>query len=400
MKAEQQQSMNGVRGLMSGLGLGATLMYFLDAGRGARRRALVRDKLVRTVNVAGDAAGTALRDTSNRARGIAAEARTRLWRNGADDRVIEARVRSELGRIVSHPGAIFALVEDGHVTLAGDVLASEVERLMDVVGRVRGVTGVTSQLRVHETGENVPALQGGAPRTGQEPEFLQDNWSPAARLVAGVAGGGLTLLGLRRRGPLGSAIGLMGLALLARGGTNRPLRRVVGVGGGRRAINVQKTITIDAPVEQVWSHLTHWERLPEWMSHVREVRSSGVPGTVGERTHWVVDGPAGTTVSWEAETTRLVQHELVAWKSVEGSPVHQAGIIEFDRNDDGSTRVQVQLTYNPPAGAIGHAFAALFSRDPKKQMDDDLARLKTYIETGRAPHDAAQPTSGNGGASA
>lgn len=385
-----EQPKGRVRGLMSGLGVGAALMYFLDPDRGVRRRAMVRDKLVHGVNVAGDAAGTALRDSANRARGVAAEARSRLRRNGTDDRVIEARVRATLGRIVSHPGAVFALGENGHVTLAGDVLASEAERVVSEVGRVRGVVGVTNQLRVHESPDGVPALQGGVPRSGDLGEFQQENWSPAARLAAGVAGGALTVAGIRRPGIFGSALGLMGLALLARGGTNRPIRRVVGA-GGRRGITVQKTITIHAPIEQVWAYLTEWERFPQWMTHVREVRASGVPGSIGERTHWVVDGPAGTTVSWDAETTRLVQNELVAWKSVEGAPVRQAGMIQFERQD-GDTRVHIQLSYNPPAGALGHAVAKIFGRDPKHQMDDDLARLKTFIETGRAPHDAAQPT--------
>ncbi len=31
--------------------------------------------------------------------------------------------------------------------------------------------------------------------------------------------------------------------------------------------------------------------------------------------------------------------------------------------------------------------------DPKARMDADLVRMKTFIETGKPPHDAAQPTS-------
>jgi hypothetical protein len=53
--------------------------------------------------------------------------------------------------------------------------------------------------------------------------------------------------------------------------------------------------------------------------------------------------------------------------------------------------VQIELHYNPPGGAVGHAIAALFKRDPKHQMDDDLARIKTAIETGQPPRDAAAP---------
>jgi uncharacterized membrane protein len=51
------------------------------------------------------------------------------------------------------------------------------------------------------------------------------------------------------------------------------------------------------------------------------------------------------------------------------------------------------MTYSPPAGAIGHAAAKILRADPKKEMDDDLARAKTFLETGRPPHDAAKASS-------
>jgi uncharacterized membrane protein len=52
--------------------------------------------------------------------------------------------------------------------------------------------------------------------------------------------------------------------------------------------------------------------------------------------------------------------------------------------------VDIRLSYNPVAGGMGHAVAAMFGADPKTQMDEDLARMKTLIETGRPPHDAAR----------
>jgi uncharacterized membrane protein len=58
---------------------------------------------------------------------------------------------------------------------------------------------------------------------------------------------------------------------------------------------------------------------------------------------------------------------------------------------DQGTRVDVHLGYNPVLGAVGHAVATFFARDPKRQLDDDLARLKTTIETGIPPRDAAEP---------
>jgi uncharacterized membrane protein len=349
---------------------------------------MVRDRFLHAVRVAEDAAGTTSRDLANRARGILSE-RFPDGHRADDDAVIEARARSELGRVVAHPGAVTVIAEGGVVTLAGDVLDEEVHRLLARVRRIRGVHGVENRLAVHDSAEGVPALQGGTPRTGEEFELLQEHWTPAARLITGLAGGVLTVYGVRRRDSFGAAVGLAGLALLTRGTTNSELRRVVGA-GGRRGTDILKTINIAAPLDEVFAYMTDWENFPHWMKHVREVRSSGPQGDVGERTHWKVDGPAGTTVTWDAVTTRFVPNELVAWKSVDGAPVRQAGRIRFTPNDRGGTRVQIQMSYNPPAGALGHAVATFFRRDPKRQMDDDLARLKTTIETGHEPRDAAE----------
>ena len=380
-------------GVLGGIGIGAALMYFLDHDRGARRRALVVDKLVHAGHLAGDAIGTTARDAGNRARGAAAIARARVQPDDADDRIIEERVRAELGRVVSHPSAIVATAAQGRVTLSGPVLAREADDLLARVRRVRGVTDVENRLQPHESGEGVSALQGGIQRRGGEFELRQTNWTPAARLLTTAAGGALAIYGARRRGAVGSALGLAGVALFSRGASNTELSRLTGIGGRRDAVNVQKAIVVNAPVEDVFEHFTQWENWPRWMSHVREIRRSEPRGAVGERTHWVVDGPAGRSIEWDAETTRIVPNELVSWKSVEGAAIRHEGTVRFDRTADGGTRVQVQMSYAPPGGALGHAVAALFGRDPRRQMNDDLARFKTTLETGHPPRDAARQVS-------
>ena len=384
-------------GLVGGLGLGAALMYFLDPERGRRRRHMVRDQLVHAGRVAGDAVGTTSRDLRNRARGTAAAARARVTSDEPDDVVLAARVRSVLGRSVSHPSAITVSAEQGRVTLAGPVLEREVRRVLSAVRAVRGVHHVENRLDAHESAEHVPALQGGTARTGGRLELAQENWSPAARLLTGAAGGALALYATRRRDTLGSLLGVAGLALAARGATNLSSQRLTGIGAQRRAVDVQKAITINAPVERVFEFFSAWENWPRWMSHVREVRRTGtVAGD--DRTHWVVDGPAGVPIAWNAVTTKLVPDDTIAWKSVEGSAVRHAGLVHFKPTADGATTVEVQMSYNPPAGAVGHAVAAFFNRDPKRQMDDDLARLKTTIETGRPPRDAAARGNAHAGA--
>jgi uncharacterized membrane protein len=376
--------------LVGAAGLGAALMYFLDPDRGARRRHLVRDRFVHARVRTADALGSTTRDLRNRTRGLAAEARSRLKRDAADDDVIAARVRSEIGRVVSHPSSILVSADQGHVTLGGPVLAGEVDRLLSAARGVRGVRDIENRLEVHESAEGVPGLQGGQERIGERPELAQENWAPAARLLTGAVGSALAIYGARRRDALGAALGLAGLALATRGATNRPAKRLAGV-AGRRAIDVRKTITVNAPVGRVFGFFSQWENWPRWMSHVREVRHAGTVGG-DARTHWVVDGPAGVPIEWDALTTKLVPNEEIAWKTVEGSAVEHAGVIRFLPAADGATTVDIRMSYNPPAGAVGHTVAALLGRDPKHQMDDDLARLKTTIETGIPPHDAAQRT--------
>jgi osmotically-inducible protein OsmY len=149
--------------VIGGIGLGAGLMYLLDPDLGSRRRALVRDKLVRTAHQTGDAVDATSRDVSNRARGLAAETGSRLSEDDANDEVVAERVRSELGGTVRHPGSIAVRVENGRVTLSGPILADEVDRLLAQVSSVRSVTGVENRLEVHEQAGNTPGLQG-APR--------------------------------------------------------------------------------------------------------------------------------------------------------------------------------------------------------------------------------------------
>ena len=95
---------------------GAGLMYLLDPGSGKRRRARLRDKAVHAGGAAGEAIGTTSRDLRNRAAGVAAQARALVRGEEVPDRVLEERVRSRLGRAVSHPGSIEVTARRGAVT--------------------------------------------------------------------------------------------------------------------------------------------------------------------------------------------------------------------------------------------------------------------------------------------
>ncbi|HYZ90259.1 MAG TPA: BON domain-containing protein [Myxococcales bacterium] len=227
--------MGTVASALGGFVLGATVARLLDPRSGARRRAQVLQKGVHTTHEAADFTGKSLRDLRNRSRGI--------WhaifgpRGPVDDAVLVERVRSKLGRVSSHPGAIEVSVSDGCVELRGPVLAVEHRQVIDAVACVRGVSRVDDDLQLHQQ-PDVPALQGGAARPIPRLKLLQENWAPGMRLVVGSAGAALIAWGAARRGIFGVSTGGIGALLLARSIANRPVKRVVGVGAGRRGVDV------------------------------------------------------------------------------------------------------------------------------------------------------------------
>ena len=372
-----KQAMQTVSTAAGGFMVGIAVARLLDPRSGASRRAVIVQKGAHGLHELADFADKASRDLRNRSRGI--------WHaftgdgGAVPDEVLVERVRSKLGRVCSHPGAIAVSANDGCVELRGPVLAAEHRQILEAIADVPGVCAIDDDLERHERTDDVPALQGGAGRQDPpEPELLQVNWAPGTRLVVGTAGAALIGWGASRRGLAGIGIAGIGALLVARATANLPLARLIGVRGGRRVIDVQKSIFIAAPPDELYRFFAAAENFPRFMEHVREVRITG-----DGRWHWRVEGPGGIDVGWEAEVTRAEPGRLLSWRTVPNATVESSGTVFF-APVEGGTRIDVRLTYNPPLGAIGHGFAALLESDPKKQLDDDLMRLKSLVERGKA----------------
>lgn len=204
----------------TGLGLGTAAMFLLDPDRGKRRRALVRDKFALAARKTQDCMEVTGRDLRNRTMGTIAAIQSRLTSEQPDDTVLVDRVCAKVGRNVSHPSAIEVTAQNGNVTLSGPILANEVAPLLSCVKWVPGVKDINNNLEVHEEAGNHPSLQGGRERLGNRFEFFQENWSPAARVLAGAAGASLAVYGGTRRSALGAGLGAAGLLLMTRGITN------------------------------------------------------------------------------------------------------------------------------------------------------------------------------------
>lgn len=203
---------------LKGIGIGATCMYFCDPERGARRRALVRDKAIHTTNRLGKTIDTASRDFTNRAGGMVAELQSLFSvETPTDIRVVE-RVRARIGHVIAHPAKVHVSAHYGVVTLGGTVLASEVSSLLQCVTATRGVVGVRNELMA----SLVPGAD--AEHMGEVVVMTKRNaplhWSPVTRLVVGTAGGLIAFYGKRQGGMLGGAVSALGFGLLTRSMTN------------------------------------------------------------------------------------------------------------------------------------------------------------------------------------
>lgn len=366
--------------IAGGIGVGIGLLGVLGSRGGARRRALVRDKAASALRHTGELLDKSARDLRNRSRGALAEARASVRTREVRDDVLVDRVRAKLGRVVSHPHAIEVKAIDGGVFLSGPILAREVDDLISAVSAVRGVTRVDHQLEVHRSAEGIPSLQGARRRTRRARRTGErfESWTPLTRVLVGVLGVGLVGAAIGRRDPVGLVLGGCGGAALLRASANRPFKRLLGLAGGRRAVDFQKTITVRAPLEEVFSFFASFENLPRFMAHLRKVERKE-DGT----TRWTAAGPAGVPVSWDAELTEYVPNEVIAWRSVPGAAIASAGIVRFQESPEGGTRLDIKMSYNPPAGALGHAVAALFGADPRRAMDEDLVRFQSLMERGK-----------------
>lgn len=365
--------------VVAGAAVGAGAMILFDPERGARRCARLRDKTVGWGHRL-RRSDSLVRDLSNRGRGILAELRGRLDRREVGDEILVERVRSRLGLWTSHPGAIEVHVETGLVTLSGPILQSEAQALVSQVARVRGVRGVNDRLDAHDRPGNVPALQGQPRRHGSRRVVPSEQWTPTDRLLRAAAGSAVAAYGLSRRTVLGAGVALGGAALTVRALANQPLKRITGIGAGRRAVSVQKDINVAVPVSTAYTLWSDPTAFPSFMDNVRDVRATGP-----RRTHWTIRGPAGLPIEWDAVITRLIPNESISWKTAPGSMMQHAGTVRFDAMPDGSTRIELKFTYNPIIGGIGHAAATLFGADARALLDAEIGRLKTYLESSQEP---------------
>jgi uncharacterized membrane protein len=152
-----------------------------------------------------------------------------------------------------------------------------------------------------------------------------------------------------------------------------------------RRIQVTKTMTVRASVEEVYRFWRDFQNLPRFMAHLQSVVVQG-----DRRSRWTAKGPGGKTVSWEAEITADRPNERIAWQSLPGADVPNRGQVLFLPAPGGrGTELRVDLEYDPPAGIFGATLAKLLGREPGEQIEGDLRRFKQVMEVGEVTNSDA-----------
>ena len=351
---------------LGGAALGAIVMYLLDPDRGAPLRAVSGEKLRQLGRQTGDALDKVMHGIGGR-----------MGRSNAAD----------AGGSYMSDGGKGDFVNNGR-NQDVSMSAGQSGRYDSTAARADGVSGMLRQ--------GVESMQRAlAPESGSYRTNADSLTGPARRGgMRGATLAGASVLGMgglmAPRSPIGMAMGLAGLALLVSATTRRPLRSMLGAATHAQPVEMDKTIRIDASPEQVFDMFANYENFPRFMSNVVEVRDLG-----NRRSHWVVKGPAGSQFAWNAMLTEHSRPRRLAWESEPGAEVEQSGSIQFEPIHSG-TRVTVRMSYRPPVGVVGHAVASLLGRDPERQMDEDLARMKSLVERGTIHHAGARQSASDG----
>ncbi|HUG48138.1 MAG TPA: SRPBCC family protein [Candidatus Limnocylindria bacterium] len=133
---------------------------------------------------------------------------------------------------------------------------------------------------------------------------------------------------------------------------------------------VEASIDVNVPVSTAYNQWTQFEEFPQFMEGVKQVRQ------LDDRTlEWTAE-IAGNEETWRADISEQEPDQRIAWHSTEGAK--NAGVITFHRIDDNTTRLMLQLDFEPEGAVekVGDAMGI-----PERRVKGDLERFKEFIES-------------------
>ncbi|MFC9282255.1 SRPBCC family protein [Streptomyces collinus] len=134
---------------------------------------------------------------------------------------------------------------------------------------------------------------------------------------------------------------------------------------------VEESIEVHVPVSAAYNQWTQFEDFPQFMDGVERIEQR-----TDTLTHWKTR-IGGVEREFDAEITEQIPDERVAWSSI-GGEAHQPGVVTFHYIDDHTTKIMLQLDYEPEglAETVGDKLGFV-----RRQANGDLKRFKGFIES-------------------
>jgi len=134
-----------------------------------------------------------------------------------------------------------------------------------------------------------------------------------------------------------------------------------------------KSIIVKGSIGDIYALWENFENFSSFMKDIKSVRKTGE-----KKSHWIMKGPLGKDLEWDAQTTELQPNTRIAWNSISGD-ITTSGQVTFTDLDRNGVQVNVQMQYIPPAGELGKIAAHLLD-NPDKRVEEDLKQFKQYAE--------------------
>lgn len=135
---------------------------------------------------------------------------------------------------------------------------------------------------------------------------------------------------------------------------------------------VSSTTDVDVDVTTAYNQWTQFESFPSFMDGVESVTQQGPA-----HTHWVVK-VGGARKEFDAEVTDQTPDRTIAWRSTGGDTDGHTGRVTFESLGATSTRVTIQLGWEPD-GLVEKAGAALGF--DQRQVNSSAKDFKQFIES-------------------
>jgi uncharacterized membrane protein len=131
----------------------------------------------------------------------------------------------------------------------------------------------------------------------------------------------------------------------------------------------EHSVDVKAPVRVAYNQWTQFEEFPKFMGGVAAVRQIS-----DDTLHWNVE-ISGVTREFDTVISEQTPDQRIAWTTVDG-PKH-AGVVTFHKIDDDTTRVSLQMDYDPEGFLENVADKVGFV---SKQLESDMDQFKEFIE--------------------